>query len=154
MTQDLTIARLRLSKFVREQALKITRINRINFEESEQAPESYVDVCNEFNQAKLLNKTVRVYKGASENTKYDTPATNWSFRFWHDYLHYSRQLDFTVQSEKLVGGIQCANVASEFGLGSLEYKLMHLDTIEQVNHYERTGQFVENQLGFAKAIFI
>lgn len=153
MTRDLEVARMRLSKFVREQALKITRINHINFEESEQAPETYEDICIEFSRAKTLNKPVRVFKGASDNTIYDTPATNWSFRFWHDYLHYSRELDFSMQGEKLVGAIQCANVISEFGLGSLEYQLMHIDTIGQVNHYAKTGKFVDNQLEFARSHF-
>jgi hypothetical protein len=150
ITNNLEIARGRLSKFVLAQALHITRVTGINYEESNTAPETYEEVLREFTSAKVLNKPVRVFSGASESTIYTSPAANWAFRFWHDYVHYSFKLDFSVQSEILVGERQCAAVAAEFGLGSLEYRLMYTDTIGQVQYYAANNSFVENQLEFAK----
>lgn len=151
VTRDIEIARIRLSRFVNQQALHITRVTGINYEESENAPDSYRTVIKAFNQAFTLGKVFKVYAGASENTIYDSPSTNWAFRFWHDYTHYAMQLDFSPEQEKLVGERQCAMVANEFGYGSLEWQLMHLDTVGQVEYFEEYGVFIKDQLTWVKA---
>lgn len=147
-TNNLDVARARLSMFVMRQALHIARVTGINYEEAIEAPSTYEEVCEEFTKAKTLGTPVRVYRDASDNTIYTSPAGNWAFRFWHDYVHFYWGLDFSTESEKQVGHIQCAAVAAEFGLGSLEWKLMEADTIGQVEHFAVTGGFVDNQLAF------
>jgi hypothetical protein len=134
--------------FVMRTALNIARVTGLNYEESEEAPSTYEEVIAEFQAAKTLNKPVRVYRGASENTIYTTPAANWAFRFWHDYVHFYWGLDFTKEAEIAVGRIQCAAVAAEFGLGSLEWRMMEQDTLGQVLYFAETGSFVDNQLEF------
>lgn len=148
-TNNLLIARTRLSDFVTRKAQHVTRITGVNYEECDNAPDSFDTVKECFNAALRNVQPYKVFKGASDNTIYLKPHHNWAFRFWHDYLHFVRDLDFSTEHEIRVGQIQMAEVAQEFGLGSLEYLLMEIDTVKQVEHFAHTGQFVENQLEFA-----
>lgn len=144
-TNDIETARVRLSNFIMRRVNQITRVTGINYEESIDAPSTYEEVRAEFSQAITLNKPVRVYSGASDDTIYTHPSVNWAFRFWHDYIHFTRELDFSTRDEVLVGEVQCAEVAAEFGLGSLEYLLMREDTIGQVEYFAHYGEFIANQ---------
>lgn len=149
-TNNFEMARARLSKFVERQALHISRVTGINYEDSEEAPSTYEEVRQEFMTAKALNKPVRIYRGASDKTIYTSASVNWAFRFWHDYIHFYYELDFSEADELAVGSVQCAAVAAEFGLGSLEYRMMHQDTIGQVLYFAKTGEFIDDQLAFVQ----
>lgn len=146
ITHDLNVARHRLSKFVMQKADSVTRNNHINYEESDtKSSNNYEDMrANMYRAIKGLSPFY-VYKSASENTIYTNPCYNWAFRFWHDWLHYSLKADFSYEQELVVGNKQMADVAIEFGLGSLEWLLMQFDTIIQVEYYKKHGDFMSNQ---------
>jgi len=146
---SIELARANLSKLVIEQANNIKRALGVNYEERIDAPSTYENMCDNWNDAKLNKCPVYVYSEACDNVIYLSKEANWAFRFWHDYLHYYWSKDFSYDSEIFVGNVQCAIVAQQFGLGSLEYQLMQADTVGQVNYYQATSSFVENQLQFA-----
>ena len=142
-------ARANLSGFVLNQAAIIQNATGLYYEGAENAPNSYNEVLNEFNQAKQNGGRVRVYSGACENTIYTAAPVNLAFRFWHDYLHYKNEFDFSRTGEELTAFIHCGQVAARFGLGSIEYQLIQADTFGQVEYFWDVGGFVENQLNFA-----
>jgi hypothetical protein len=146
---SIELARSNLSKLVIEQANNIKRVLGVNYEEIENAPSTYEDLVINWNDAKMNKAPVYVYSESCENVIYLSKEANWAFRFWHDYLHYYWQKDFTYASELFIGNIQMAVVAQHYGLGSLEYQLMQADTIGQVEFYQRENSFVPNQLKFA-----
>lgn len=143
-------ARERLSKFVRQQALNITRITCINYNVTKDAPDTYEGICKQFNNAFKTGFAVNIYSEASENSIYIAKHYNWDFRFWHDYLHYVNNLDLSVESEYKVGQLHVKAVSEEFGKNSLEYHLMYADTIKQTDYFKKTGGFVDNQELFAR----
>lgn len=143
-------ARLNLSKLVEREALHLCKVLNISYEDSLHASEDYQTVKQGFNDAISLKKPVLVYRGNSTGCIYLEPYHNWAFRFWHDYLHVKHDLDFNYESELQVARMHLACVASHYGLGSLEYRLMQADTIGQVEFYrDNAGSFVDNQLQFA-----
>lgn len=148
-TNQLTVARERLSSFVKRMAHECTRRSGINYEESDaKSCESWEATKAMFQQAQTLNQPVYVRKSDSENSIYTSEAANWAFRFWHDYLHYKHDLTFSFIDEVLVGQFQVSATEREFGEESLEAKLMAADTIGQVLYYQMHGEFVANQLSF------
>lgn len=144
-------ARVRLSAFVRQQAQNITRLTGINFEESEFAPETYAGVVDGFKEAIRTGRPVLVSSENSDHSIYTHASDNWSFRFWHDYLHFKYELRFSFIDELLTGQHQVDAVAAEFGVDSLEAKLMTADTLGQVLHFKTHGVHVQDQLAFARS---
>lgn len=142
-------ARANLSAFVLDQAAIIQNATGLYYEGAENAPNSYDEVLKEFNQAGQNGGRIRVYSGSCENTIYTAAPVNLAFRFWHDYLHFKNKFDFSRTGEELTALIHCGQVAARFGLGSVEYLLMQVDTFGQVAHFWDVGGFVDNQLNFA-----
>lgn len=149
-TKDFEIARIRLSKFVEQQAFYVTRVYGVNYEETEDAPSTYADLRTSFEKALANKSPYYVYKGACEDILFTAPHYNWAGRFWHDWLHYSHSLDFGYTDEVKVGELQCQAVIAEFGKDSLEHKLMHADTIGQTEYYRDHEAFVQDQLSFVR----
>lgn len=143
-------AREKLTKFVILQSEKIQRALNITIEDSENAPSTFEQLKSEFENCLKMKKPFKVFSGACENTIYTNYHGNISFRFWHDFLHYSKNLGFDTDSEFAVGELQIQAVQKEFGKNSIESKLMQADTIGQVKYFSKYNKFVENQLQFAK----
>ncbi len=147
----LNVARARLSSFVMRMANDITRSTGINYEENDAAPETWLEAKAMFQSALTLNKPVYVRKSDSDMTIYTSPAANWAFRFWHDYVHFKHDLSHSFIDEILVSNFQVEAVEREFGVGSLEAKLMAADTYGQVMYFRVHGTFIADQLAFAKS---
>lgn len=146
---DIECARFRLSKFVERKALEVTRLTGVNYAESVDAPSTFEEVKAEWANALRTGLPFRVFSGGSDKTIYVDPCYNWAFRFWHDYLHVKYNKSMAYDSEVFIGHMHVTHVASEFGIGSLEARLMFADTIGQCLYYETHGGFVEDQLEFA-----
>lgn len=147
---DIFKARQRLSNFVREEAQSIARTGDVSwFFTSAEAPDTFEKLKAVYAQCAKHRMHLPIYDGASENTIYTSPYHNHCFRFWHDIAHIQLDLDFSFEGEADVARYHCDRVAMMFGMDSLEYKLMHIDTFGQLIYHDKTGKFVDNQLEFA-----
>ena len=143
-------ARIRLSNFVREEAQSIARTGAVGwFFTSAKAPSTFEQLKAVYAHSAKNKLYLPIYDGACENTIYTSPYHNHCFRFWHDIAHIQLDLDFSFEGEADVARYHCDRVAMVFGMDSLEFKLMHIDTFVQLIYHDKTGKFVDNQLEFA-----
>lgn len=140
-------ARHNLSEFIRAEAEGILRSFGVKMAVSMSAPETYDALLCEW--AACGGEYITVSGMHCDNTIYTAPEVNHMFRFWHDYLHLQYHKPFTLAGELFIGALHCDAVASFYGAGSMEHKLMMADTIGQSTFEAVTGKFPEDQRAFA-----
>ena len=89
-----------------------------------------------------------IYAHGNTNTIYRLQAYNHAFRFWHDVLHLTNNLDVTFEDELTISemhAIEAREYSSDAAL------LMRIDTRGQSEYYNEHGVFPEDQLAFAWA---
>lgn len=143
-------ARYNLTRFYTNKAEVLCKVLNIGFEDNTSASEDFTEVVKEWKRVTAQGGTIKVFSGASDLTIFTHKHGNYAFRFWHDYLHYLHNLDFSHHSEILVGYMHVQEVQKEFGNDSLESKLIRADTIGQTDYNRKYGKFPDNQLEFAK----
>ena len=89
-----------------------------------------------------------IYAYGNANTIYRLQAYNHAFRFWHDVLHLTNNLDVTFEDELVISEIH-AKEACAYGRDAA--LLMRIDTRGQSEYYKEHGEFPEDQLAFAWA---
>jgi len=89
-----------------------------------------------------------IYDQGNINTVYYLQAHNHAFRFWHDVLHLTHNLDVTFEDELTISEMH-AKEAREYGTDAA--LLMRIDTRGQSEYYKEHGAFPEDQLAFAWA---
>lgn len=151
-TDDFDVARIRLGNFIVAKANEICRVNNISYEESMFAPESFEGIIKGFAEAFMNRKPFYVSSVGCDETVYIAPYINWAFRFWHDYLHFKHNLTLSFIDELMVSNIHVHEVELEFGVNSLEAKIMQIDTAAQAMYYQIHKDFVVDQLAFCKAM--
>lgn len=145
----------RLSQFILNTAARIAAVYGVSYvavpsDSAEPAPETYAGIRRMFSDATVIGLVpVRVSADGCDKTIYSEPSVNWAFRFWHDYLHWSQKLDLFLQDELRVASFHLSAVSRKFGEGSLEVKLMAIDTVAQALYFNINGEHVEDQRQFA-----
>lgn len=149
----------RLGQFVMDRAAYIKTGLNIHYVAvtsggPESAPETYHGIRSMFSDAVSSRSAtgtpqIRVSADCCDKTIYSEPSVNWAFRFWHDYLHWSQNLDLSLQDELRVASLHLAAVSRKFGENSLEVKLMAIDTVAQALYFNIKGKHVEDQRQFA-----
>ncbi len=141
-------ARSNLSAYLLNNAEIMEYLTGVEYEAADEAPNTYEALsqqwadCHTFAMPKF-----KVWNGCSETTVYTTQEANYAFRFWHDVLHCSLHLDFSLKSEIEIGKIQTRMVQEMFGNKSLEAMIMLADTVGQsLYSANNNGEFPENQL--------
>jgi hypothetical protein len=79
------------------------------------------------------------------NTIFGDPQVNIMFRAWHDYIHITKQLDFSPINEAAVAFIQASELPWDWWY---EKQLIIAEVVGQVVNHERTGQFNHDQRAF------
>lgn len=82
-------------------------------------------------------------------TIFGTDQANIAFRFWHDILHCTYGLDFSLKSEVAIGEMHVAEIKRIFGADSLDARIMEADTVGQSIYQSIKGQFPKDQTRFA-----
>lgn len=108
---------------------------------SDHAPETLKDVVTTYNETKKLI----IWSGASENTIYGCAELNYLARAWHDYTHVKLLSEFNLQGEIQTALKQMSQVDTKFA------EVLRIEIIEQVNYFQKHGEFPENQLKFFKS---
>lgn len=149
MKTKLDYARDNLTRFVTDKAHALSKALGFGFEDTTQAPTDFEALKRAYEYSLKTLKPLPVWSGACENTIFTNFHGNLAFRFWHDILHCTLDRGFDFYSEIEVGYNMLESVIREFGIDSLEYKLLKADTIGQTTYYKHYKAFPENQLQFA-----
>jgi len=147
---ELAVGRRVLSGFVRSEARNAADELGFGWRPAARAPADLEELRTEFRACHASGLPLRVLRGFSDKTVFDSPATNWAMRYVHDTRHVWLSADFTTEAELMVASCQLARAKAE-GLtpGSLAYALLLADTVGQTLYVARTGRFVVFQLDFA-----
>jgi hypothetical protein len=147
--ENFELARRNLSLYVLQKAEELTRALGIGYIDSSNAPNDYDSLIAKWKECISKGKPMPVWDGASDSTVYTSAGANYAFRFWHDFLHYYKKLDFTTDAEVDIGIMQTKEVQKYFGMDSLEAKIMLADTVGQSLYaLENNGEFPDNQISY------
>lgn len=146
----LVVARRMLSGFVWSEARRTAGELGFGWRRAERGPANLEELQTEFQACHATGLPLRVLRGFSDNTVFDSPATNWAMRYVHDTRHVWLSADFSTEEEMMVASCHLSRAKSE-GLapGSLAYALLLADTVGQTLYVARTCRFVVFQLEFA-----
>lgn len=150
-TASIDYARKQLSFFVQKKALQMKKQLGFGYIDCPNAPGDYNALLQAFKCSKLNACALPVFSGACENTIYINPEHNLQFRFWHDCCHAIYEQDFSYTGETYIAKLHLTDVELQFGADSIEHKLMHWDTIGQLNYFTQNNEFPLNQLEFVKS---
>lgn len=89
-----------------------------------------------------------IYAHGNTNTIYRLQEYNHAFRFWHDVLHLTNNLDVSFEDELAISEMHAKEARM---YGSDAALLMRIDTRGQSEYYKEHGAFPEDQLAFAWA---
>ena len=124
-------ARHNISMFMLRNAELLAKRVGFGYVDVPDAPNDYEALRAAWGASKQTGLAFPVWNGGSDSTVYTSCGANFAFRFWHDYLHASNELDFSTADEIKIGIIQVKTIQADFGLHSLEALIMFADTIEQ-----------------------
>lgn len=99
-----------------------------------EVPEYDWQVSRAFHIAIAGNANERFLMVSSENsthTIYPNARMNHAFRFWHDILHSTYGMTFTLKDELAVAAIHVLEIKKVFGADSIEARIMDADTAGQ-----------------------
>lgn len=143
-------ARINLSQFVLTMVRRTATELGFGWRATALAPSGLEQATEELRACHLIGSPFRVYAGASDDTIYDCPETNYAYRFWHDTRHVWLGADFSADAELEVASCHLAQAkGAGFGLGTIEYQLLYADTVGQTLFMAQSHRFVENQRQFA-----
>lgn len=128
-----------------EQLLKLMTKNIYipKYEVKDFAPETLKDIVEVYkNTGKLI-----VWSGASENTIWNTPQSNWLFRAWHDFTHIKGLYEFNNEGEASTALYQMSQS------GTILARLIDIEVNGQLEYFNKYGRFPENQIEFFKKTF-
>lgn len=100
-------------------------------------------------ESELFSSTsLIIWDGESNNTVFQDPLVNYSFRAIHDSIHLKTGLGFSIDHEIEMGRIQANILASR--CDSLLADLFYCEIAEQAKYFKLNGTFVKNQIEFTK----
>lgn len=102
-----------------------------------------------------LSRTGRmlVWKGASDDTIFADPETNWAFRAWHDYHHAKHQLAFDRDGETEVAKHQMRDIMALYGTGEIAERfcrILHAEIVGMLDYQDMHGDFPADQRAFVE----
>jgi hypothetical protein len=116
-----------------------------------QAPGDYGSLLRAYVRSQVGGHPLPVSSEHTEPSIYGSVEANLGFRFWHDLTHVRLHQGFDLDGEIEVATAQL-DVLSAVGFppGSLEYELLHDDTLGQTICATATGTFPKDQVCFAR----
>lgn len=97
------------------------------------------------------HKKIVVWCGESDNTIFGEPHINHFFRAWHEYVHITKNQNFSFLGESLVCAMQCGMLPNSW---YLERELIYIEIVAQNQFYSVNKKFVENQRHFCISYMI
>jgi hypothetical protein len=140
-----------LSRFVMSQAKAFEVLLGFAWKPEKDAPSKFSTLKAAYLSSLITGNPLPVSDEHSAMTIYDSPTTNYAFRFWHDVTHIRLDQGFDLDGEMTVARSHLAVLtAAGWGEGTLEYELLRADTLGQTLCNETTGGFPLDQPCFAR----
>jgi hypothetical protein len=115
------------------------------------APGDYRSLLRAYVRSQVSGQPLPVSDEHTEPTVYGSLEANLALRFWHDLTHVRLHQGFDLDGEIEVASAQLDVLAAAgFQPGSLEYELLHADTLGQTVCAVATGDFPKDQVCFAR----
>jgi hypothetical protein len=145
------VAVANLGQFVLVQATATQQLAGFGWRGGPDAPADYGGLLRAFLRSQTTGTPLPVSDRFDEPTIYGSRVANLAFRFWHDVTHVRLHRGFDLQGELDVAEAQLGVLrAAGFRSGSLEYELLHADTMGQTLCGTATGGFPQDQTCFAR----
>lgn len=143
-------ARRQLSRFVSSQAHQAADTLGFGWLATAEAPNDFQSLLTAFRESSTTGNALAISNQHCDQTVYSSEAENVHMRFWHDTAHVRSGLTFSASDELLLAQhhLEQAEVAG-FTKDSLEYQLLHADTVGQTKCLMRLHRYPDDQLGFA-----
>lgn len=142
-------ARLTLTRFVREQAVRTTEELGFGWVASETAPATHQQLRGAFAHSERTAEPLPVSSLFCDNTIYVEPSANVCFRFWHDTNHVQQGLSFSLEDEWELALWHLEQLAvAGLGPDSREHQLLRQDLVGQIILLSVGGRFPFNQADF------
>lgn len=145
---DIKTAAGRLGAYLLTKQDAIERLLNIKCMPSEDAPDYEWQVSAAFRSALAGSANERFMKVSSANnthTIYPNARMNTAFRFWHDVLHSTYGMGFTLKDALIVASLHVAEIKMQFGSDSVEARIMDADTAGQSLYESIHKQFPKRQ---------
>jgi len=148
--RQLADAKANLRRFIGCQAEATARLVGFRWIPTSDAPNDFLALRRAFLASSLTGRPLPVSDEHSYSTIYACPETNYAFRFWHDVVHVRLNSAFDIDGEITVARAQLDVLrAAGWGPGTLEFELLHADTLGQALCVTATGSFPPAQECFA-----
>jgi hypothetical protein len=140
---------LNLTAFILSEAGRIAEAEGFGWKASASAPSTFEAVLATYEHSQETRERYPVATDGSSTSIYASSEANHAFRFLHDMTHVRLELGFDPDSELYVA-VEHLNALRRAGykVGSLEWHLLHADTIGQVVAGYILGRFVYDQRAF------
>jgi hypothetical protein len=144
-------ARGNLHRFVLIEASAMKQMVGFGWRGDPAAPADYRALLQAYIRSQLTGAPLPVSDEHIESTIYGDDEGNLAFRFWHDVTHVRLGRGFDLDGEIEVARAQLDVIeAAGFRPGSLEFELLHADTLGQTLCGAATGGFPADQTCFAR----
>jgi hypothetical protein len=140
---------LTLTAFVLSEAARVAETEGFGWKPVLDPPDGFNAVLEAYHHCKQTNERFPVATTGSTTSIYAGIEANHAFRFLHDMTHIRLELGFDPESELYVA-VEQLNLLRRAGfkVGSLEWHLLHADTIGQLVAYCTLDRFVIDQRAF------
>jgi len=141
-----------LARVVCIEAEAMARLTGFGWQGDPQAPADYRSLLTAYARSQATGCPLPVSSDHNHATIYSGAPGNLAFRFWHDVTHVRLARGFDLDGEIEVALAQLDVLrALGFRPGSLEFELLHADTLGQTLCGAATGNFPHDQLCFARS---
>ena len=155
---------LNVTGFVLAEAARIAENEGFGWKAVDDPPSGFEAVLDAYSRCKETGERFPVATDGSSTSILGSAQANYAFRYLHDLTHIRLELGFDPDSELYVA-VEHLNMLRRAGfkVGSLEWHLLHADTVGQIVAGCLLGRFVYNQrafvfdcvlLGFKRAVEI
>lgn len=127
------------------------RVMPCGFDVADDAPNTYEDLRRHVDQT----GRICVWNGASENTIFDDAYVNYAMRAWHDWTHYRYEHDFSLAGEISTALQMMRDLKTVYGdTSKIDWWVLLVweEVALQATYYNKTGEFVDDQVQFAHDI--
>ena len=145
----LVSATINLSTMFFGEASRLAEVEGFGWRACSDAPNTFEEVLEAYQRCKESGERYPVLNTGSQTSILVSQDVNHAFRFLHDMTHIRLELGFDTESEMYVA-VEHLNLLRRAGyvVGSLEWHLLHADTIGQIVAGCVLGRFVIDQRAF------
>lgn len=121
----------------------------IDYDVCSDAPSTYEGIQAHYDATGRLS----IWDGASDDTIFSNPASNYAFRAWHDFCHIRAIADFTHEGERRAMLMQMRMISEIDWLSprakDVCFKILQCEVMAQLEHARVYGDFPNNQRQFS-----